>query len=171
MSWLHRLLGREELPEGFAGTLTGDERVLASATARGGAPVVATSLGVWLPEGRLVGWHLVSKATWADDALWLVEADECGTVDEAVLLMDRSPRQLPLEQPGRLPELVHARVTGSIRARQRVELPGGGAWFLRRSVPGRDGLVLQVRPDPGTDEDALRAAAPEAIARLRATPG
>ena len=171
MSWLHRLVGREELPEGFAGTLSGDERVLASATVRGGAPVLATSLGVWLPEGRLVGWHLVSKASWGDDALRLVEADECGTVDEAVLLVDRPPRQLPLEQPGRLPELVHARVTASIRARQRVELPGGGAWFLRRSVPGRDGLVLQVRPDPGTDQDALRAAAPEAIARLKATVG
>ena len=50
-----------------------------------------------------------------------------------------------------MPEVVHARVEGSIRSRHHRDLPGGGAWFVQRKIAGRDGTVLQVRPDPGTD--------------------
>jgi hypothetical protein len=57
--------------------------------------------------------------------------------------------------PGALPQVVHQRVTGSVRSSHRRELPGGGAWFVQRSVPGRDGVVLQVRVDPGTDLDVV----------------
>ena len=46
---------------------------------------------------------------------------------------------------------MHTRVEGSVRSRHHRELPGGGAWFVQRKVPGRDGTVLQVRPDAGTD--------------------
>ena len=59
-----------------------------------------------------------------------------------------------------MPEEGHARVEGSIRSRHHRDLPGGGAWFVQRKVPGRDGTVLQVRPDPGTD--------PELVAQLAA---
>jgi hypothetical protein len=34
-------------------------------------------------------------------------------------------------------------------------------------VPGQDGIVLQVRPDPGTDQDAVRAVAEEVAAKIR----
>jgi len=34
-------------------------------------------------------------------------------------------------------------------------LPGGGAWFVQRSVAGVDGIVLQVRVDPGTEADVV----------------
>jgi len=62
---------------------------------------------------------------------------------------------------------VHVRVNGSIRSRHRRDLPGGGAWFVQRKVPGRDGIVLQVRPDPGTDEDAVQRVATEVAAKIR----
>jgi hypothetical protein len=52
--------------------------------------------------------------------------------------------------------VVHERVTGSIKSRHHRDLPGGGAWFVQRKVAGRDGILLQVRPDPGTDDAALR---------------
>jgi hypothetical protein len=161
------LLGLESPPAGFAGRLAPDERVLASAALPGGEAVVVTPLGIWLPENRRLGWHLVSRASWAAGVLTLVEADEQGTLGDVVLLVDRPPRQLALAEPGRIPEIVHRRVTGSIRARLRVEVPGGGAWLLHRAVPGRDGLVPQVRPDPGTDIQTLRGALPDAVAALK----
>jgi hypothetical protein len=62
--------------------------------------------------------------------------------------------------------VVHERVTGSIRSRHHRDLPGGGAWFVQRKVPGRDGTVLQVRPDPGADRDAVARLAAEVARRL-----
>jgi hypothetical protein len=167
LTW-RRLFGLESPPEGFLGTLAPDERVLASAPVAGGDGVlVCTPDGLWLPEGRRVGWHLISKATWANDTLAVTEAEEGEMLTEAVLLVDRSPRSFRLIEPGRVPEVVHRRVTGSIRARQRIELDSGGAWLLRRAVPSTDGTLLQVRVDPGTDVEALRGAISEAAHTLK----
>lgn len=166
MKFLRRLLGRDELPDDVAGRLAPDENVLATATLADGGRLVVTSLGLWLPGddgARLLGWHLVSRAGWKNGALTVVEAREDETVGGAVILADLPPLRLRLGEPGRVPEVVHARVEGSIRSRHHRELPGssadaagGGAWFVQRKVPGRDGIVLQVRPDPGTDPAALR---------------
>jgi hypothetical protein len=159
---VRKLLGRDDLPEGFAGTLDPDERVLATARLGDGGHLVVTSYGMWLPtpDGvRRVGWHLVSKAAWQNGAIVVVEAQERDDLGGAVLLADLAPRRLRLAEPGRVPEAVHARVEGSIRSRHHRDLPGGGAWFVQRKVPGRDGIVLQVRPDPGTDEAVVRQVA------------
>jgi hypothetical protein len=165
--FLRKLVGRDGLPDGFAGALDPDERVLAvAALADGGRHLVATSVGLWLPSdspdergARRLGWHLVSKATWKAGTLVLVEATEAEEVDGAVLLADRPPVRWRLADAGRLPEVVHARVEGSIRSRHHRDLPGGGAWFVQRKVAGGDGTVLQVRPDPGTDPAAVRSVA------------
>lgn len=170
---LRRLLGRDELPEGFAGRLDADEHVLASARLTDGGDVVVTSLGVWLPdrgEPRRLSWHLVSKASWKDGAIALVEAREVDVVGGAVLIADLPVRRLRLADPGRVPELVHARVAGSIRSRHHRDLPGGGAWFVQRKVAGRDGTVLQVRPDPGTDAAAVRQVAADVAGTLGLAP-
>jgi hypothetical protein len=106
-----------------------------------------------------LGWHLVSKASWQNGAIALVQAREIDAVDGAVLIEDLPAQRLRLAGPGRVPEIVHARVTGSIKSRHHRDLPGGGAWFVQRKVPGRDGFVLQVRPDPGTDDAAVRQVA------------
>jgi hypothetical protein len=159
MRFLRKLLGREDVPADVAGRLAADERVLAVAAMGDDEQLVVTSLGLWLPgpEGaRLVGWHLISKATWKSGVLTVVEAEEAETIGGAVLLADLPPRRLRLTEPGRVPETVHARVEGVIRSRHHRDLPGGGAWFVQRKVPGRDGVALQVRPDPGTDLAVLR---------------
>lgn len=159
MRFLRRLLGREEVPAEVAGRLATDEHVLATAALVDGGHVVVTSHGLWLSseaDARLVSWHLVSKATWQGGTLTVVAAEEAETIGGAVLLADRPPVRLRLADPGRVPESVHARVENSIRSRHHRDLPGGGAWFVQRKVPGRDGIVLQVRPDPGTDQAALR---------------
>jgi len=38
---------------------------------------------------------------------------------------------------------------------------------VQRKVPGQGWSVLQVRPDPGTDEDAVRRMAAEVATRIR----
>lgn len=169
---IRRVLGRDELPDGFSGTLESDERVLAVGVLSGGGHLVVTSWGLWTPTEvgvRRVGWHLVSKAAWGNGAIELVEADE-ERVGAAVLLVDRPVRRLRLTEPGRVPEVVQQRVTDSIRTRHHRDLPGGGAWFVQRKVPGRDGTVLQVRPDPGTDVAAVRQVAAAAAAALGLAP-
>jgi hypothetical protein len=164
IGWLRRLLG-QNVPAGFTGTLADEENLLAVA-----GDLVATSLGLWLPGddgARRVGWHLISKATWGGGTLSVIEAEESDTAGGAVLLADLPVRRFVLEEPGTLPRVVHARVTGSIRSRHHQELPGGGAWFVQRKVPGVDGIVLQVRPDPGTDPAQALAFAVEVAGRMR----
>lgn len=183
MRLLRWLLGRGDIPEGFTGTLAADERVLATAELAGATSerhLVVTSWGIWLPGDtgpRRVGWHLVSKATWRDGVLTVVEAEEVEEIGAgeghptAVLLADRPPVRLRLQVPGRVPETVHARVEGSIRSRHRRDLrSGGGAWIVQRRVPGRDGVVLQVRPDPGTDPELVRQLAAEVVRRIGSRP-
>lgn len=165
---LDRLLGHG-VPAGFPGRLDKGEHVLAVARL-GGAHLVATSHGLWVPVGedaRRIGWHLVSKATWNGTALAVTEAREQETVGEAVLLADLPAHHYELASPGALPRVVQAKVTGSIRSRHHRDLPGGGAWFVQRKVPGRDGIVLQVRADPGADPAQVRALAAALAAKIR----
>jgi hypothetical protein len=171
---LRRLLGGEVLPEGFSGRLEADERVLAVAATADGAHLVVTSWGLWVPDSdgaRRIGWHLVSRAVWKGGALAVVEAMVAEEIDGAILLADRPTRRFRLVEPGRVPEAVHARVEGSIRSRHHRELPGGGAWFVQRKVPGRDGTVLQVRPDPGTDPAVVAQVAADVARSLQPTGG
>ena len=173
MKGLFRRLIDPGLPGDFPGRLIADERVLGVAELTDGGHVVATSLGLWLPDGdgvRRVGWHLISKATWAQQPsreLVVTEAEETGTVGEAVLLTDRPAHRFTLATRGSLPEVVNARVTETVKSAHHRELPGGGAWFVQRKVSGADGIVLQVRADPGTDQDAVRTVAGQVAGKLR----
>jgi len=169
VTWLDRLLRRRTLPEGVV--LEPDEHVVAVADVVGGGQVVATSRGLWLPDAQRLRWHLISKATWEGGALGVVEAKEVGTVEGAVLIADEPPRRFRLADPGRLPEAVHGRVIGSIKSRHHRDLPGGGAWFVQRTEAGRNGVVLQVRADPGTDAEVVRRVAGDVARTLSARSG
>ncbi len=164
------LLRAPALPDGFTGRLDPGEEVLAVSALVQGGKLVLTQFGLWLPEGdtvRRIDWHQVSKAVWDRSTLTLTEAVSDGQAGDAELLADLPPRRLRLAEPGQVPEIVQSRVTGSVRSSNYRELPGGGAWFVQRKVPGRDGVVLQVRPDPGTDRGAVAAVAAEVAVRLR----
>lgn len=157
MSLVDRLLRRVPVPAGAVGALAPQEDVLAVAQLREGH-LVATRLGLWTPGASgpaRVPWHLISKAGWKGSTLTLVVAEETGHASTAVLLADVERRSYLLSEPRRLPEVVQARVTASIRSAHHRDLPGGGAWFVQRKVPGVDGIVLQVRADPGTDADVV----------------
>ncbi|HSL06495.1 MAG TPA: hypothetical protein VK887_00795 [Pseudonocardiaceae bacterium] len=166
---VRRVAAVPALPAGFTGTLEPTERVVTTGELAGGGHLVLTQLGLWVPEGaeaRRIGWHLVSKAVWDRSALVVTEAVSTGTAGDAVLLSDLPPRRFALVQPGKVPEVVRERVTSLIRSSQHCELPGGGAWFVQRRIPGRDGVVLQVRADPGTEPGAVKMMASEVAARL-----
>ena len=168
MSWWDRVL-RQGAPQGFTGKLDSRENVLAAAEVTGGGHVLATSHGLWVPDGegtRRIGWHLISKANWGNGSLMVIEAAEDGQAGAAVLLSDRPARRYKLGKPGKVPQIVQERVTGSIKTRHRQEFPGGGAWFVQRRVPGHDGFVLQARLDPGTDRDAVAAVASKVAAAI-----
>ncbi|NBH12043.1 hypothetical protein GTY80_53480 [Amycolatopsis sp. SID8362] len=165
---MRRLLG-DRTPADFTGTLAPGEDVVDSAPVEGGGYLVVTALGLWVPAGdgaRRVGWHLVGKATWSDGVFTLTESEEAGTAGAAVVLADRPPVRFRLPAPGKVPREAYQRVEGSIRSRHRQEIGSGGAWFVQRKVPGRDGSVLQVRPDPGTDVALVAAIAEQAAAKL-----
>lgn len=169
MSLLRKLLGRERLPESLAAALGDGEDVVGLAVLDSGGVLAVTALGLWVPEGdgvRRIGWHLISRAGWEGATLTVTEADEAGRAGQAVVLADRAPVSYVLTRPGRFPNLIRLRVEGSIRARYRKELGGGGAWFVLRKLPGTDGSVLQVRPDPGTDVSVVEQIAEEAAAKL-----
>lgn len=168
MSWLRTLAGffGDRLPEGFSGELAPGENALAAAVVATGGHLVVTELGLWLPSGRRAGWDKISKATWGDDVLTLIEAEEIGTAGEAVLVADTAPQRFTLPRPGKVPHMIRQRIEGSIRERHRHELNGGGVWFVQRKVPGRDGTVLQARPDPGVDPTVVAAIAREAAEKL-----
>jgi hypothetical protein len=168
MSLLRRLLG-DRTPPDFAGSLDPGEDVVDSAPVEGGGHLVVTALGLWIPSedgARRVGWHLVGKATWADGVFTLTESSEVGKAGAAVVLADLPPVRFRLPAPGKLPREAYQRVEGSIRSRHRQQIGAGGAWFVQRKVPGRDGTVLQVRPDPGTDLALVEAIAEQAAAKL-----
>ncbi|SEF32754.1 hypothetical protein SAMN05421837_106411 [Amycolatopsis pretoriensis] len=168
MSLWRRLLG-DRTPPDFAGTLSPGEDVVESAPVEGGGYLVVTPLGLWIPAGdgaRRVGWHLIGKAAWSDGVFTLTESSEVGAAGSAVVLADLPPVRFRLPAPGKVPREAYQRVEGSIRSRHRQEIGSGGAWFVQRKVPGRDGSVLQVRPDPGTDVELVTAIAEQVAAKL-----
>ncbi len=146
---------RERPPADVVRLLDPDERVTAWADLAGGGVAVATPLGLWLPSSGdhvRVRWHLIDKATWNPPRLALTVATEGEPVGGAAVLVEQPTRPLTLTAARNLPKEVRDRVTRSVRHSAHHPLaPRGGVWVVARRVAGRDGLVWQVRFDPGTD--------------------
>lgn len=161
MGLFRRLFGNGA-PDGFTGELEPDETVIAHVPVQDGHLVV-TSLGLWVPGPRRIGWHLISKVKW-EGALRVVEASEASAEGAVVLLEDLPALRFTVDDPGRVLRAISQRVEGSIRHRERVESPG--VWILQRKVPGRDGFVWQARGDAGVELEAVRAAVSTFASRL-----
>ncbi|KJK50805.1 hypothetical protein UK23_09040 [Lentzea aerocolonigenes] len=161
MGLFRRLFG-SGAPDGFTGSLEPDETVIAWVPVQDGHLVV-TSLGLWVPGPRRIGWHLISKVKW-EGALRVVEAVEAGTEGPVVLLEDLPAMRFAVSEPSRVLRGISQRVEGSIRHRERVESPG--VWILQRKIPGGDGFVWQARGDAGVSLDAVREAVSAFASRL-----
>ena len=130
-----------------------DEHVLALAPLVAGGTAVVTRFGVYLladgaPEPERIPWHLVSKARLDAGTLSLTIADEVGELPSgAVVLRDRNPIEVRPERKNKLTDVVHPRVRGSVIASQRLAGASAVGWVALRSVAGRDGYIVQFRPD------------------------
>lgn len=148
-------------PEALTRALAPDEEILASAQEAAGGWMAVTRFGIWkLPvdgEATLVPWTLISKVSWQAPILHVVRADVTGELAGAELIVDRHPYNYEIAEPGKLTDVIHARVRSGIISSTHHEFPGGGGWVVIRRVPGRDGALAQVRLDPATSvEDARR---------------
>jgi len=143
------------------------ERVLAWARVQPAGFAVATDAGLYLPVPQMIrlSWDLISKATFSEAAILVVEGRATPTD------RDRSWRVL-LDEPGALPTVIYERVTSSVVVSERVVLRGElGARFVARRAG--DGLRWTVTFDAGLDpqDPTVRAEADAALADLRATLG
>lgn len=149
------------------GRLRPGERLLAAADVvgepNGNGVVGGTARALYLPDGVVLGWHEIDQAIWHQDE---------SRLDLVTLAIDGPARsyQLPLREPGRLPELVRERVTSSIVVNEHVSILGRrGAKIIARRLPGTDDLDWVVVYDPGVDgsDPAVRQAVRDAVAVLR----
>lgn len=163
---------RPKLPAEYAAIIAAadvEERVVAWGTVPDNGVIVATPRGLWWPSDagslRRIGWERISKAVWREGALVVIEAD---VVDDLVLI-DREPVALPMDDPGEIPATVRRRIEASVVRSEIVPVVGGQVRIVARRVPGRDGLTWWMRPEGSTPDNAVvRDQAEAAIARLRA---
>ena len=142
MTFLRR---RPSIPASLKPPLERDERILTWA-----APLVATNRGLWLPDGKRLGWHDVHKAAWTSAQLVITPAEVAQQRQGYAVLIDGPVRAFPLAEPGDLPDQVRTRVTKSVGYTVHHALAVGGVRVVGRRVSGRDGLTWGVRYDAGT---------------------
>ena len=139
--------------------LAGDQRVLAWAAVDDGW-VVTTHDRLLLPGREPLGWQDVVRAAWDAPVL---EVQVPGGLVRVVL-----------DAPGNIPEVVNERVKASVLVQQHVALIGDkGVRLVARRKPGDTAIMWRVTFDAGVDanDPAVRAAADDALAELRASPG
>ena len=145
---------RRKVPAELRPPLDSGERILAWAAAGEDAVVVATNLGLWLPERGRLGWHEVHKAAWSGRELRITPAEVAEVRPDYAVLVDAPVVTYLLLEPGELPDQVRTRVTRSVAYTAHHPLPVGGVRVVGRRVTGVDGLSWAVRYDSGTPVDA-----------------
>ncbi|GII90020.1 hypothetical protein [Sinosporangium siamense] len=137
------------------------ERVLTHTKSGEDGYLVATDRALLLPGGTRVPWHLIDRASWDEEGL-------------RVIPTQGPARQVPVAEPGRMPEVVRERVTASIVVSRYVTLArDGGVRIVARRVPGSSDLLWEFAFDSGMDPDdpGLRALAEQALEGVRRTMG
>ncbi len=144
---------KPKLPAALRPALEHDERVVAWAAVGDDQALVATTRGLWLPDGQLLGWHDIHKAAWSGRELRVTPAESAQTRDGYAVLVDGPVVSWLLLDPGELPDQVRARVTKSVAFTAHYPLPVGGVRVVGRRVSGENGLSWAVRYDSGTPVD------------------
>ncbi|GIM88978.1 hypothetical protein [Paractinoplanes toevensis] len=147
---MNLLRRKPKLPAALRPALAPDERVVAWAALDGDQALVATNHGLWLPDGKRLGWHEIHKAAWSGRELRITPADLAEDREEYVVLVDGPVVSFLLLEPGEVPDQVRSRVTRSVAYTSHHPLSAGGVRVVGRRVPGRNGLSWAVRYDAGT---------------------
>ena len=148
---------RPRIPAALSPSLEAEERILAWAyvSEPGTEVVVATNRGLWLPEGRRLGWHEIHKVSWSGRELLITPAETAAERSGYTVLIDAPVIGFLLLEPGELPDQVRTRVTRSVAYTSHHPLPpSGGVRVVGRRVSGVDGLSWAVRYDARTAVDA-----------------
>ena len=123
----------------------GERRLAWGLTARGEA-VLATGVGLYLPQTPRLAWHEVEKVTWQRPVLEVLRV--------ATISGTGSRWRVPLAEEGKLPDVVRSQVTASVAWSTHVALePAGGVRIVGRRRPGQDALDWQLVFDRDTDPD------------------
>ena len=141
---------RPKLPAALRPPLEPGERVLAWASVPENQALVATNLGLWLPDRGRLGWHEIHKAAWSGRELRIIPAEVTEVRPDYAVLADAPALAYLLLDPGELPDQVRTRVTRSVAYTSHHPLNAGGVRVVGRRVPGRNGLSWAVRYDSGT---------------------
>jgi hypothetical protein len=146
---------RPKLPAALRPPLEPEERVLtwAAVGESGDRVLVATNRGLWLPDGKRLGWHEIHKAAWSGRELRITPAEVAQTRSGYAVLVDGPVVSFLLLEPGELPDQVRARVTRSVAFTTHHPMPTGGVRVVGRRVSGENGLSWAVRYDAGTPVD------------------
>ncbi|MGX6607762.1 hypothetical protein ACWKSP_37395 [Micromonosporaceae bacterium Da 78-11] len=147
MNFLRR---RPSIPAALKPPLEREERILTWAAISDTQLLVATNRGLWLPDGRRLGWHEIHKAAWSGRELRLTPAEVAREREGYAVLVDGPVATYLLLEPGELPDQVRARVTRSVGYTSHHPLTVGGVRVVGRRVSGQDGLSWAVRYDAGT---------------------
>jgi hypothetical protein len=144
------------------------EKVLASATTVEGTVLAGTRDAFYVAtdgDTRRIPWEQVEAAGWDRDTDTF-RLSEVGSWGE-----QRPVHTATLEEPGRLLELVHERVTASVVLQRHVRLGGrrGLRVIARRAPSGSGGVNWVYEYDEGVDPDdpEVHAAAREALELAR----
>lgn len=143
------------------------ERLLAWSRVAPNSVALATDAALYLPVPHVLRlpWDLISKATFSEESVLVVEARQ------GPRGRDRAWRVLLLD-PGALPTVVYERITSSVVVSEHLVLRGelGARVVARRSG---EGLRWTVTFDAGLDpqDPALREEVDAALADLRSTLG
>jgi hypothetical protein len=127
------------------------------------AYVAATNHAVYVESvGERIPWDRISRAQWDEPMLELVVLDGTGQPSRLV--------SVPLDQANGVPAAVHAQVTQSVIASERLDLgDGAGAVAVARRSMDSDSIWWSVVFDSGLDhaDPALRMRADAALGALR----
>jgi len=171
---------RESVPPTLAGRLESDELITAMARADDGHTLLTTRRGLWVVDderAQRLGWERIAKARLELGVLTLVpledvDLDDAITEDDLSVVRDGRPWEFRLGKPAKVTDQVHTRVRRSVAASRYLPWPRAGGWVALRRVPGRDGLLGQLRLDASADMFApgFLSAAHLVATELRRTP-
>lgn len=147
MTFLRR---KPKLPAALRPALEEDERVVAWAPLAEEKALIATTRGLWLPEGRRLGWHQIHKAAWSGRELRITPAEVAEERDDYTVQVDGPILTYLLLEPRDLPDQIRTRVTRSVAYTSHHPLTAGGVRVVGRRVPGQNGLTWEVRYDSNT---------------------
>lgn len=150
---------RVRLTDVLRRSLDADEMVLAQAIAVDGTEVAATRKRLIVVPQRAgadsLAWHQIAKARLDAGTLTVIPMQQVAELPTgAAVLRDAPPVSFTFAGKAALTDQVHSRVRRSVAGSRHLPWPGAGGWVTTRRVAGRDGLLLQLRLDPGAELSA-----------------